>query len=47
MERVKAVLGIIFAYPFYGLGWLAGFTSKVARLTWAAVGEGFNTGKQL
>ena len=44
---MKEMLGIIYAYPFYGLGWLTGTIIKVARLTWASLQEGFEAGRQL
>ena len=47
MKEWKKVFGIIYSYPFFGLGWLAGFVAKVLRLAWAALAEGYTTGKQL
>jgi hypothetical protein len=37
----------LLAYPFYAMGWIVGYTAKVARLTWAAIAEGYSTGRRL
>ena len=47
MERVKDVLGIIYAYPFYGLGWMIGIIAKGFILAKAAFEEGTDAGTKL
>jgi len=37
----------LFVYPLYAMGWIAGYITKIARLVWAALVEGYQTGNSL
>lgn len=37
----------IYSAPFVALGWLIGSLRKLARLTWAAIVEGYDAGMKL
>ena len=46
-KRVKEVAAAALLAPFLAIGWLAGSIIKAARLSWAAVVEGFEAGRKL
>jgi len=37
-------LGLALAFPFVGVGWLAGAVVRLVRLGWAAIREGYAMG---